>query len=205
LVVSVVGTPLPGGDGDLLAQDYATCARWAAEAGADAVELHLGAPNNAGERAQMVFEDKELSGLIVERARRATGGRPLLAKLGALAGPRALHELATRLAPWLDGFVLVSGLPRKVVTPDGKQPFPGPGRETAEVVGAGIYEACRIQIEELIAWRKAGAWDRRILAVGGITTGARARTLLEAGASAALVATAALADPLFAARFRQGK
>jgi dihydroorotate dehydrogenase (NAD+) catalytic subunit len=153
----------------------------------------------------MVFEDKELSGLIVERARRATGGRPLLAKLGALAGPRALHELATRLAPWLDGFVLVSGFPRKVVTPDGKQAFPGPGRETAEVVGAGIYDACRIQFEELIAWRKAGAWDRRILAVGGITTGARARTLLEAGASAALVATAALADPLFAARFRQGK
>jgi dihydroorotate dehydrogenase (NAD+) catalytic subunit len=201
LIVSVVGTPLPGGDGDLLAQDYATCARWAAEAGADAVELHLGAPNNAGERAQMVFEDKELSGLIVERARRATGGRPLLAKLGALAGPRALHELATRLAPWLDGFVLVSGLPRKVVTPEGKQAVPG--RETAEVVGADIHDACRIQIEELIAWRKAGAWDRRILAVGGITTVARARTALEAGASAALVATAALADPLFAARFRQ--
>jgi dihydroorotate dehydrogenase len=87
------------------------------------------------------------------------------------------------------------------VTPEGKQTFPG--RETAEVVGADIHDACRIQIEELIAWRKAGAWDRRILAVGGITTVARARTALEAGASAALVATAALTDPLFAARFRQ--
>lgn len=204
LIVSVAGTPAPGGDAEQLAQDYAACARWAAEAGADAVELHLGAPKQAGERTPMVFEDRELAGYIVERARRATGARPLLAKLGALGGPRALHELATRLAPWLDGFVLVGGLPRKVVTPDGKPAFPGAGRDIVEVVGADIHDACRLQVEELIAWRKAGAWDRRILAVGGLTTTARARAALEAGASAAMIATAALADPLFAARFRQG-
>ena len=205
LIVSVAGTPAPGGDGDQLAHDYALCARWAAEAGADVVELHLGAPNGAGERATMVYEDKELAGHIVERARRATAGRPLLAKLGALPGPRALHELATRLAPWLDGFALIGGLPRKVVTPDGQAAFAGPARETAEVVGADLYATCRLQVEELIAWRKAGAWDRRILAVGGLTTVPRVRDILEAGASAALVATAALADPLFAIRVRQGR
>ena len=201
LVVSVAGTPVPGGDGDQLAQDYALCARWAAEAGADVIELHLGAPSGAADRATMVYEAKELAGHIVERVRRATAGRPLLAKLGALPGPRALHELATRLAPWLDGVVLVGGLARRVVTPDGKPAFPG--RETAEVVGADLYDSCRVQIEELIAWRKAGAWDRRILAVGGLTTAARARAALESGATAALVATAALAEPLFAVRFRQ--
>ncbi len=205
LIVSVAGTPVPGGDGEQLAQDYATCARWAAEAGADVIELHLGAPNALGERAPLVFEDKELAGHVVERARRATGSRPLLAKLGALPGPRALHELATRLAPWLDGFVLVGGLPRKVVTPDGKPAFPGPGREIAEIGGAEIHDACRLQVDELIAWRKAGAWDRRILAVGGLTTPARARAALEAGAAAALVATGALADPLFAVRFRRSR
>jgi dihydroorotate dehydrogenase (NAD+) catalytic subunit len=204
LIVSVAGTAVPGGDGDRLAEDYATCARWAADAGADAVELYLGAPSTAAERAPLVLEDRELAGHIVERARRATGGRPLLAKLGALPGPRALHELATRLAPWLDGFVLVGGLPRKVVKPDGTPAFPGPGREVAEVVGADTHDACRVQVEELIAWRKAGAWDRRILAGGGITTTGRARAVLDAGASAALVATAALADPLLAVRFRQG-
>jgi dihydroorotate dehydrogenase len=69
------------------------------------------------------------------------------------------------------------------------------------VVGAGVYDTCRIQVEELLAWRKAGAWDRAIFAVGGLTTAARARAALDAGANAALVATAALVDPLFAARF----
>src|SRR5205807_648478 len=44
LVVSVVGTPAPDGDGEQLAADYAACARWAAEAGADVVEVHLSAP-----------------------------------------------------------------------------------------------------------------------------------------------------------------
>jgi len=201
LLVSVMGTPVPGGDAEQLAQDYATCARWAAEAGADVVEVHLSCPNTAAEQAHMVYEDKELAGLIVERVRRVTGGVPLVAKLGALAGPRALHELATRLAPWLDGFVLVNGLQRKVIKPEGNPAFPGTGRDLAGVVGAGVYDTCRIQVEELLAWRKAGAWDRAIFAVGGLTTAARARAALDAGANAALVATAALVDPLFAARF----
>src|SRR5688572_31082170 len=38
LVVSVLGTVPPGGDREALVADYAACARWAAEAGADVVE-----------------------------------------------------------------------------------------------------------------------------------------------------------------------
>lgn len=39
--------------------------------------------------------------------------------------------------------------------------------------------------------------------MGGITTAERAEHILTEGADAALVATAALFDPLFASRFRQ--
>src|SRR5262249_54397521 len=56
--------------------------------------------------------------------------------------------------------------------------------------------------EEMLAWRKAGAWDRMILGVGGITSVDRALHLLHEGSDAALVATAALVDPLFAVRYR---
>ena len=52
----------------------------------------------------------------------------------------------------------------------------------------------------MLAWRKAGAWNRAILAVGGLTTVERVRHALAAGADAAMVATAALTDPLIAAR-----
>ena len=81
--------------------------------------------------------------------------------------------------------------------------FEGAGRERADVVGAQTFAVASRQVEELLVWRKAGAWDRAILAVGGISTVERARDVLREGADAALVATAALFDPLFAARFRQ--
>ncbi|HUG35935.1 MAG TPA: hypothetical protein VML54_03235 [Candidatus Limnocylindrales bacterium] len=201
LIVSVAGTPQPGGDAEQLALDYALCARWAAEAGADVVELYLDCPSALGEHPPMVFENPALAGHIVDLVRRAVAGRPVIAKLGASQTPRALHDLATRLAPSLDGFVLVNGLKRRLVREDGRPTLPDTERETAEIVGAGVYDNCRVQVDELLAWRKAGAWSRVVLAVGGITTVERARAALGAGADAAMVGTAALTDPLIAARF----
>jgi dihydroorotate dehydrogenase (NAD+) catalytic subunit len=204
LIVSVAGTPLPGGDGEQLARDYAQAARWAAEAGADVIEAHLASPAAGPEHPQMVFEDQALALHVVDQIRRAVGTRPVVAKLGATRSPRVLHDLATALARRVDGFVLVDGLQRRVVKPDGAPAFPGAEREIASIGGAAVWDHCRVQIHELIAWRKAGAWDRAILGVGGITTVARAREELAAGVQAALIGTAALVDPLLAARFRRG-
>jgi len=201
LIVSVVGTPVPDGGDEQLADDYALCARWAAEAGADVIEVHLSCPSTTGEHPQMIFENLALSALIVDRVRRAVGQRPVIAKLGATRSPRALHELASRLAPRLDGFVLVNGVQRRILKPDESPAFPGEHRAVGGVVGAAVFEHCFVQVEELLAWRKAGAWNRAVLAVGGLTTVARARAALAAGADAAMVATAALVDPLIAARF----
>jgi dihydroorotate dehydrogenase (NAD+) catalytic subunit len=200
LVVSVAGTPGPGGEG--LAEDYARCARLAADAGADVVEIQLSCPSTPAEHGQMVFEDQALSARVVQAVRRAVGSHPVIVKLGASASPRALHDLATRLAPWVNGFVLVYGLERRVVKPDGSPAFAGPGREVATVVGGTVHGYCRMQVDELIAWRKAGAWERVILAVGGITSVGRIREVLADGADGALVASAAFADPLIGARFR---
>jgi dihydroorotate dehydrogenase (NAD+) catalytic subunit len=199
LVVSVAGTPLPGAEAQQLADDYALCARWAADAGADVIEVHLSSLHTAGEQPQMVYENTALSVYIVDRVRRAVGHRPVIAKLGAMRSPRALHELASRLAPRLDGFILVNGLHRNVVKPDGTPAFPGDGRAAGTIVGADIYAQCLVQVEELLAWRKAGAWNRAILAVGGLTTVERVHHALTSGADAAMVSTAALTDPLIAA------
>lgn len=204
LIVGVVGTPVPDAGAEALVEDYARCARWAADAGADVVEVHLSCPNTAAEHPRMIYEDADLSARIVEAVRRAVGGRPTIAKLGACESPHRLHALASRLAPWVDGFILVNGLQRRVVDREGAPAFAGPGRELAGVVGADTHDICRRHVEELLAWRKAGAWDKAVLAVGGITTTERARGILDAGADAAMVATAALLDPAFALRFRQG-
>jgi dihydroorotate dehydrogenase (NAD+) catalytic subunit len=202
LIVSVMGTPFPGCDAEALVTDYAQCAAWAAESGADAVEIHLATPDPFAEHVRMVYENVPLSAQILHRVR-TTIGVPVLAKLGAFRTPRLLHETATRLAPWANGFVLVNSISRRVLDEEGAPGFEGPGRERAEVVGAQTFEVASRQIVEMLAWRKAGAWDRAVLAVGGISTAERAHDLLREGADAALVATTAFFDPLLAVRFRQ--
>lgn len=202
LVVSVAGTLPPGGDHEALIADYARCAVWAAEAGADAVEIHLAVPDPFAETAQMIFENVPLAAQILYRVRTSIG-QPVVAKLGMFRSPRLLHETATKLAPWTNGFVLVHGVVRRVVDEDGHAAFEGTGRDLAEVVGAETFAVSARQVEEMLAWRKAGAWDRVILGVGGITTVERALHLLHEGADATLVATTALVDPLFASRLRE--
>lgn len=202
LIVSVVGTPEPVGGVEAFIADYTRCAVWAAEAGADIVEVHLAVPNVFGEAGQMVYEHIPLAAQILYSVRTSVSV-PVLAKLGLFRGPRVLHETATRLAPWAHGFVLVHGIPRRVLDDAGQAAFEGVGREWAYVVGASTYPVCSRQVEELLAWRRAGVWSHVVLGVGGISTVERARHLLDEGANAVLVATAALREPLFAARFRQ--
>ena len=201
LMVSVMGTLPVGGDPEALIADYARCATWAAEAGADAIEVHLATPDPFSEHAQMIFENVPLSAQILYRIRTSVG-QPIIAKLGMFRAPRVLHETATKLAPWTNGFALVHGVTRRVVDEEGKAAFDGAGRDLADIVGADTFAVCARQVEEMLAWRKAGAWDRAVLGVGGITTVERALHLLHEGADAALVATAALVDPLFATRVR---
>ncbi len=204
LIVSVMGTPEPGRDADALVADYARCAAWAAESGADAVEVHLAVPDPFAAQAQMIYENALLAAHIVYRVR-ATVAVPVLAKLGVFRSPRALHETATKLATWTSGFVLVHGFHRRVLDDKGNPAFEGAGRERADVVGHDIFPIASRQVLEMLAWRRAGAWDRAVLAVGGVTTVERAQDLLREGADAALVATAAIFDPLFAARCRQAR
>lgn len=204
LIVSVAGTPDPGGTPEALAADYALCAAWAFEAGADVVEVQLAAQDPFVEQPQALFENAPLAALILHGVRSVVS-RPVIAKLGPFRTPRQLHETATRLAPWAGGFTLVHGVERRVVDDAGDAAFEGAGRERAIIVGADVFPVASRQIAEMLAWRKAGAWDRAILAVGGISTVERAQAILQDGADAVLVATAALYDPRFAARFRAAR
>jgi dihydroorotate dehydrogenase len=202
LIVSVMGSVGPEEGREAFIADYARCAAWAVEAGADVVEAHLAVPDPFGQPGQMVYEHLTLAAQILHRMR-ATVSVPLVARLGPFRSPRALHDTASRLSPWAHGFVLVHGIPRRIVDAEGRAAFDGAGREWADVVGAGTWRLCSRQVEEMLAWRRAGEWPNAVLAVGGISSVERARYLLREGANAVLVATAALEDPLFALRFRQ--
>jgi dihydroorotate dehydrogenase (NAD+) catalytic subunit len=202
LIVSVLGTVPAGGERESLITDYALCARWAAEAGADAVEVHLAWPDPFSDQPQAIYENLPLSAQILHRVRTSVSV-PVIAKFGAFRSPRLLHDTATKLAAWASGFSLVHGFQRRVLDEAGNAAFEGSGRDRADIVGGDTYPAASRQIVELLAWRRAGCWDRAILGVGGLTTPERAHEMLREGANAVLVATAALYAPLFAVRFRE--
>jgi len=202
LIVSVLGTTPPGSDREGLVMDYARCAQWAAEAGAHVVEVQLAWPDPFSDQPQAIFENLPLASQILHRVRTSVDV-PIIAKFGAFRTPRLLHDTATRLASWASGFVLVHGFQRRVVDENGNAAFEGAGRDRADIVGADTFPAASRQVGELLAWRKAGCWDRAVLAVGGLTTVERAHETLREGTDAVLIGTAALFDPLFAVRFRQ--
>jgi dihydroorotate dehydrogenase len=202
LVVSVLGTLPAGGDRESLVADYGVCARWAAEAGADVVEVQLAWPDPFADQPQAIYENLPLSAQILYRVRTSVSV-PVIAKFGAFRSPRLLHDTATKLAAWVNGFTLVHGFQRRVVDEAGKAAFEGSGRDRADIVGGDTYPAASRQVAEMLAWRRAGCWERAIIAVGGITTVERAQDALRDGADAVLVATAALYTPLFGVRFRE--
>jgi dihydroorotate dehydrogenase (NAD+) catalytic subunit len=202
LVVSVLGSLPPGGDREALVTDYALCARWAAEAGADAIEVHLAWPDPFSDQPQAIYENLPLAAQILHRVR-TNVSVPVIAKFGAFRTPRLLHDAATKLAAWASGFTLVHGFQRRVLDEAGNAAFEGTGRDRADIVGGDTYPAASRQVAELLAWRRAGCWERAVLAVGGITTVDRAHEMLREGTDVVLVATAALYTPLFAVRFRE--
>jgi dihydroorotate dehydrogenase len=201
LIVSVIGTPAPGGSVEALAADYAQCASWAVESGADAIEVHLAWPRPEASDGRMVYDDLRLSTYLLDRVRAAVQV-PIVAKLGGFRSARTLHDTLTKLAPWVHGFELVHGIRRRLVDESGNPVFEDKDRAVARVIGPDVFPLSFRQVEEAIAWRKAGAWQRALLALGGITTVEQVRSTLRAGAEVAMVDTAALVDPLFAVRLR---
>jgi dihydroorotate dehydrogenase len=202
LIVSVIGTPTPGGDAEALIGDYTQCASWAAESGADAVEIHLATPDPFVEQAQMIYENVPLAARILHRVR-TTVAVPILAKLGPFKTPRLLHETATRLAAWAHGYVLVHGINRRVFDEKGSPAFEG--RVGSALTSWALRPSRSLRGRSPRCWRGArpargtGPFSR---SAASRPSSAR-RDVLREGADAVLVATAALYDPLFATRFRQ--
>src|SRR5204862_390077 len=135
------------------------------------------------DQPQAIYENLPLASQILHRVRTSVSV-PVVAKLGAFRTPRLLHDTVTRLASWARGFVLVHGFQRRVVDEDGNPVFEGAGRDRADIVGGDTFSAASRQVAELLAWRKAGCWDRAVLAVGGITTVERAHEVLRVAGKA---------------------
>lgn len=198
LVVSVVGTTQPGWTLDDLAADYAQCARWAVESGADAVELNFSCPNVATRDGQL-YQQPADAAVVARAVRGAVGKSPVVVKVGSVADDAAAGELLATLAPHVDALAMTNSVSTTVHDAAGKLLFDGARRG---ICGAAIRETSVAQVDR---FRRAGRQTdvaRPLIGVGGAVTAADVRQYLAAGASSVHLATAIMTDPAVALAIR---
>jgi dihydroorotate dehydrogenase len=203
LVVSVVASEQPGWKLDDLANDYALCARWAVESGADAVETNFSCPNVCSSDGQL-YQHPGDAALCAARVRKAIGNRPLIVKIGHLRGAEEAEALVEALAPHVDALAMTNSVAATVVGGDGKELFDGQPRG---ICGAAILDASVAQtklVSQIVVKRhlSGGGKSLRLIGVGGAFSADDVRRYLIAGAESVHLATAVMVDPTVALRIR---
>jgi dihydroorotate dehydrogenase len=213
LSVSVVGTVQEGWSIEDLAGDYARCARWAIQSGADCVEANFSCPNVSTCDGQL-YQDTAGARLVAQRLREAIGRVPLIIKIGHITRREAAEELLDAVGSHVDALAMVNTV-ATTVQRDGELLFDGQRRGIA---GTAIRQASLEQVRlfaGLIRQRRglahfAESSEQNVpvplsaAGVGGIATADDVKAHLAAGAQAVHLATAAMLDPAVGLAIRRG-
>jgi len=199
LSVSVVGTVQPGWSLDDLAADYARCARWAVDAGADAIEANLSCPNVATCDGQL-YQQPADARIVAQALRQAVGDTPLILKIGHVDTAADTDALLDAVAPSIDALAMTNSVATTIQAPDGSLLFDGQRRG---ICGAATFEASLRQTRLFADRIRARGDSVRLISVGGISTAGHVQSCLAAGAESAHIATAAMQDPAIALTIRQ--
>jgi dihydroorotate dehydrogenase (NAD+) catalytic subunit len=199
LSVSVVGTVQEGWTIDDLAVDYAQCAKWAVEAGADCVETNFSCPNVSTCDGQL-YQDHAGARLVAQRVREAVGSVPFLIKIGHVRQDEDAEQLLDAVGDSSDALAMTNSVATTVLGPDGKLLFGGQRRG---VCGEATRDASTQQVE-MFARLIARRGDRLCLVgVGGASSADDVRAYVAAGAEAVHIATAAMVRPEVALEIRE--
>ncbi|MBL8177512.1 MAG: hypothetical protein JNK48_22740 [Bryobacterales bacterium] len=198
LVVSVVASPQPGWTLQDVANDFAVCARQAADAGAQVVEANLSCPNVCTQEADL-FLSPEAARLVASTVRAAMPDLPLALKVGLFPGRTCMEDVVAAVAPFADAICATNSITAKVAGEDGLL-FGGLRRG---IGGRAIAARC---LEETALLRRvldAQGSPMDLISVGGVATAQDVRDRLHAGATHVQIATAAMIDPMVAIRIRE--
>ncbi len=199
LVVSVVASPESGWDLSRIIRDFTQCARWARDAGAQAIEANLSCPNVCTQEGQL-FTSPEASARIAAAMKDAAAELPLILKIGIFPRRDQAEAFIAAVSPHADCLSTVNSISASVDGPDGAPLF---GSVSRGIGGECIRQRCLQEtrlLREIIAG--SGATLRQI-GVGGVFTTRDVLERLAAGAHHVQLATAAMLDPLVAIRIRR--
>ncbi len=199
LCVSVVGSIQDQWTIEQLADDYAQCAAWAVESGADVIETNFSCPNVATCDGQL-FQQPHDAGLVAQRVRSAIGNVPLVIKVGHMVARDAAQRLIDSVAPSASALAMTNSIATTVRRPGGRHHFAGQQRG---ICGQATLLASTRQIAMFHELIKSSGADLQLVGVGGAASATDVATYLAAGAHAVHLATAAMVNPAIALEIRQ--
>lgn len=200
LSVSVVGSIEPGWTIDELAADYARCAQWAVDSGADCVETNFSCPNVNTCDGQLYLQP-DAARCIAEAVRQAVGRTPYVIKIGHVTDHAATLALIAAVHPFADGLAMTNSVAATVADAGADLLFGGDPRG---ICGLATRDAALEQVERFRREITEQRAELEIIGVGGIGKAEDVRAQLSAGAASVHIATAAMVDPLLGEKIRRG-
>jgi dihydroorotate dehydrogenase len=199
LVVSVAASPDPDWKIEQIVRDYAQCARWARDAGAQAIEANLSCPNVCTKEGHL-YSSAEASALIAAAMRDAASGLPVILKVGLFPNRDQMAVFVEAVGSHATALSTTNCIPATVSQPDGSPLFEGLSRG---IGGECIRERCQAEIKMLKDVIDAAGSKLKLIGVGGMFCSADVRERMTEGAHHVQLATAAMLDPLVAIRIRR--
>ena len=199
LSVSVVGTVQEGWTIDDLAADYARCARWAVESGADCIETNFSCPNVSTCDGQL-YQRPDDARVVAAAVRAAIGKVPYIAKIGRLEAEAAAADLLDSIGTIVDALAMTNSIASTVQTAAGQSLFAGQCRG---ICGDVTRHASLAQTAMFQRVARQQNLKVQLIGVGGAATAAHVKQYLAAGAHAVHIATAAMVNPALAIEIRR--
>jgi len=198
LSVSVVATQQPDWTLDDLADDFAQCAKWALESGADVIETNFSCPNVTTVDGQL-YQKPASAGVVAQRVREAIGPATYSIKLGHVDHDDLAAELIAAIGPHADSLAMTNTISARVNRLDDAPLFGGQSRG---IGGPSIRAASLTQVARFARIIREQRLPTRIIGCGGISAAAHVREYLAAGAERVQLATAIMVDPLVGCKIR---
>lgn len=198
LSVSVVGTMQQGWGIDELAADYAKCAKWAVESGADCIETNFSCPNVDTCDGQL-YLDMAASALVSEAVKSAISKIPLIIKVGHFVDPEAIPKFMSAVENHAHAVSMTNSIASRVGLSDNNLMFDSQQRG---ICGRAIREASLAQVRLFNQARSHGNANIEIIGLGGIETASDVTEYLKAGANVCQLATHPMIDPACGIKIR---
>ena len=199
LVVSVVASPEPDWTLTEIVADFTQLARWAKDAGAQAVEANLSCPNVCSQEGQL-YTSPQASAEISAAMRGALSGLPLVLKIGLFEHPVAASAFIQAVRPNCAALSTVNSVSAAIRDSSGQILFDGNIRG---IGGECVRDRCQAEAAMLASLMQTQAPDLKLVGVGGLGDADSVKQRLAAGAHHVQIATAAMLDPLVGIKIRR--